>query len=79
MECSEHYTVLICDGPPQQRHSQTRSDFQNLVRNEAAERLADVHQTYSITSSAVARSDGETVRPKIEAVWRFMTSSDLVD
>jgi len=44
-----------------------------LVRNEAAERLADVHQTYSITSSAVARSDGETVRPRIEAVWRIMT------
>jgi hypothetical protein len=27
LECSEHYTVLICDWPPQPRHSQTAAIF----------------------------------------------------
>jgi hypothetical protein len=34
--------------------------------------------TYSITSSAVARSEGGTVRPSILAVWWLMTSSNFV-
>jgi hypothetical protein len=34
---------------------------------------------YSITSSAVASSDGGTVRPSIRAVSALMTSSNLVD
>ena len=33
---------------------------------------------YSITSSAMARSDGDTVRPSIRAVSVLMTSSNLV-
>jgi hypothetical protein len=33
---------------------------------------------YSITSSARASNDGETVRPRILAVVRLMTSSNLV-
>src|SRR5262249_56359612 len=33
---------------------------------------------YSITSSAMARSDGVTVRPSIRAVSALMTSSNLV-
>ena len=33
---------------------------------------------YSITSSALARSDGGTVRPSALAVLRFMTNSNLV-
>jgi hypothetical protein len=34
---------------------------------------------YSITSSAMARSDGGTVRPNMRAVVLLMTSSNLVD
>jgi hypothetical protein len=34
---------------------------------------------YSITSSAVASSDGGMVRPSILAVWALMTSSNLVE
>jgi hypothetical protein len=34
---------------------------------------------YSITSSAVARSDGGTVRPSIRAAGALMTSSNLLD
>src|SRR6266542_414264 len=34
---------------------------------------------YSITSSAVASSDGGTVRPSAFAAFRLMTSSNLVD
>src|SRR5262249_16954434 len=34
---------------------------------------------YSITSSAVASNDGDTVRPSILAVWALMTSSNLLD
>ena len=33
---------------------------------------------HSITSSAVASSDGGTVRPSIRAVWALMTSSNLL-
>ncbi len=33
---------------------------------------------YSITSSAVAMSDGGTVRPSVPAVLRLITSSNLV-
>src|SRR5262249_3086134 len=33
---------------------------------------------HSITSSAVASSVGDTVRPSILAVWRLITSSNLV-
>jgi hypothetical protein len=36
-------------------------------------------RTYSITSSAMARSDGGTVRSSIVAVWALMTNSNLLD
>jgi hypothetical protein len=35
--------------------------------------------THSITSSAMARSDGGTVRPSMRALWWLMTSSNLLD
>jgi hypothetical protein len=35
--------------------------------------------THSMTSSAVASSDGDTVRPSICAVLAFITSLNLVD
>jgi hypothetical protein len=35
--------------------------------------------THSITSSAMVRSDGGTVRPSMRALWWLMTSSNLVD
>src|SRR5258708_4092723 len=34
---------------------------------------------YSITSSAVARSGGGTVKSSIVAVWAFVTNSNLLD
>ena len=38
-----------------------------------------IHPHHSITSSAVASSDGGTVSPSILAVWALMTSSNFVD
>src|SRR6202163_1761476 len=43
------------------------------------DRTSFAWRTYSITSSAMARSDDGTVRPSIVAVWALMTNSNLLD
>src|SRR5262245_2331347 len=44
----------------------------------AAEQRNELAPPHSITSSAMARSDGGTARPSIRAVSALMTSSNLV-
>ena len=48
-------------------------------RSRAAEKRDERAALHSITSSAVARSDGGTVSPSAFAAFRLMTSSNLVD
>jgi hypothetical protein len=45
----------------------------------AAEKGDELAALHSITSSAMASSDGGTVRPNMRAVVLLMTSSNLVD
>ena len=45
----------------------------------AAEQRDELAALHSITSSAMASSDGGTVRPNMRAVVLLMTSSNLVD
>src|SRR5262249_8852643 len=45
----------------------------------ADEKRYECAPLHSITSSAVARSDGGTVRPSSLAVWALITSSNLLD
>src|SRR5262245_30346766 len=47
-------------------------------RRRAAEQRDELALPHSITSSAIASSDGGTVRPSIRAVSALMTSSNLV-
>src|SRR5262249_61595237 len=45
----------------------------------AAEQRDELAASHSITSSAMASSEGGTVRPNMRAVVLLMTSSNLVD
>ena len=56
---------------PQSRHALTRLARQFRANNGS-------HQTYSITSSAVASTNGGMVRPSVLAVLRLMTRSNFV-
>src|SRR5262245_42498428 len=58
---------------PSGRYSLLGPDFHRLDRTSFAWR------THSITSSAMASSEGGTVRPNMRAVVLLMTSSNLVD
>src|SRR6476661_1004425 len=58
---------------PSGRYSLLGPDFHRQDRASFAWR------THSITSSAMASSDGGTVRPNMRAVVSLMTSSNLVD
>src|SRR6185295_15283373 len=58
---------------PSGRYSLLGPDFHRQDRTSFAWR------THSITSSAMASSDGGTVRPNMRAVVLLMTSSNLVD
>ena len=48
-------------------------------RRRAAEQRDELAPLHSITSSAMASSEGGIVRPSVRAVWALMTSSNLVD
>src|SRR5262249_30288449 len=55
-----------------------RARRQRPARGGAADERDDLAPPHSITSSAMARSDGGTLRPSILAVSALMTSSNLV-
>src|SRR5262249_58994180 len=84
LECSKHYPFLICDWPPQPRHSQTAAIFKIwFVRGRGAlsgptsstRRSGSPH---SITSSARPSSVSGMVRPSALAVLRLTISSTFV-
>jgi len=50
-----------------------------LAFDVAEDEVGSMARAYSITSSAMASSEGGMVRPSIRAIWALMTSSNLVD
>src|SRR4051812_18301412 len=73
--------------PPVERRALQKADdwFGRLLRaphdrprRRAADQRDELTTSHSITSSAVASSDGGIVRPSIRAVCALMTSSNLL-
>ena len=60
------------------RSTRKKADMCGANRNVRYGPIADIGPYYSITSLALARSDGGTVRPSALAVLRLITSSYLV-
>ena len=59
-------------------HASAQAELARLTRELTDERRPAAKHRHSITSSAVARSEGGIVRPISLAVFRLMTSSNRV-